>query len=240
MNPLKAILLEDDKAFRKELKGFLLSQSDVEIVFSASRGEDLIKIIDQIEAEVFFIDIGLPDLSGLEVARCVRDKWPESDIVFITSYREFAREAFEVYATDYLTKPFDQDRLLKTLNLIKKRSTTSHTLINFKTAQGQYILRENEIYFIEAQRKESIIYTRDKIITVNHLLNEITKMLKRQIFFRTSRSYLVNVQKIDSIRPSSRSSYQIHFKDIDGIAYLTKNRYSEFRQLIKKFFRSSN
>ncbi len=240
MGLLKAILLEDDKAFRKELKKFLLSQCDVEIVYCTSRGKDLIKALDHIEAEVLFIDIGLPDLSGLEVARCARDKWPESDIVFITSYREFAQEAFEVYPIDYITKPFDQDRLLKTLDLIKKRSTTSHTLINFKTDQGQYILRENEIYFIEAQRKESIIYTRDKIITVNHLLNEITKMLKRQIFFRTSRSYLVNVQKIDSISSSSRTSYQVHFKDIDGIAYLSKNLYSDFRQSIKKFFPSSN
>ncbi len=228
---IKAVILEDEMIFTDTLVKELKIIGGIEIEYISTLGKDIIQNLHKLSVEIAFIDIGLPDISGIEVAKIIRANFPDAEIIFITSFNDFTQEAIKCYATDYINKPIDKERLKKTIERIK-RKLLSEELVKIKTGNTISMIRINDIFMIEAQGKKSTVYTDSKILTAEHSLKEFEKVINAH-FFKTSRSFLVNINKIDQIIPYSKTSLEILFRGKDYKALLSKKNYPSFRTKIK-------
>jgi len=230
---LKAVVAEDDSILRKNIIKKLSMHPEIEITYSTDNGNDLLYAVSKIKPELIITDISMPGMSGIEVVKNIREKLPDTEIIFITSYQDFIKEAVNLYAYDYIEKPIDYQRFDKTIQRIAEKVSSSSNLLQFMTDEGQEIVKEQDIYVIEASKKETIIYTKVKVFTSSHSFKEAESLLDKRNFFKSSRSFIINIQKVKSIRKASRTSFKVYFIDKDFEAYLSKMKYEAFRTTIK-------
>ena len=118
MEPIKAVIIEDEELARELIKNYLKGNDTVEIIGECENGFDGVKAIAELKPDLIFLDIQMPKLNGFEMLELVDDP-PE--IIFITAHNEFAIKAFERNAVDYLLKPYSKDRLLQALEKAVER-----------------------------------------------------------------------------------------------------------------------
>lgn len=169
---LKAVVAEDDSILRKNIIKKLSMHPEVEITYSTDNGNDLFYAVSKIKPELIITDISMPGMSGIEVVKNIREKLPDTEIFFITSYQDFIKEAVNLYAYDYIEKPIDYQRFDKTIQRIAEKVSSSSNLLQFMTDEGQEIVKEQDIYVIEASKKETIIYTKVKVFTSSYSIKE--------------------------------------------------------------------
>ena len=119
---MRVLIVDDEPTPRERLRRLLDAETDVEVVGEAEDGRDAIQAIVDLRPDVVFLDIQMPELSGLEVARQI-DEARGPLIIFVTAYDQYALEAFEVHAFDYILKPFDATRLRLPLRRARERLT---------------------------------------------------------------------------------------------------------------------
>ncbi len=234
---LGVMIAEDNSLFREELVKEVANQGCFEILFVAEKGEDLLDAFNKKPVEVIFLDIGLPDMSGIEVARKIRESNINSEIIFVTSYQGFTKEAIEFYALDYLVKPLDKERLYKSLDIIKKKYGKKEQFIAFDYEGKTVYVKVNDVVFVEALRNRTKIYAVNGEYLAALSLKEISLMLPKDYFCQTSRSYVVSISKVESVKKVSRDSYYIFFRGTKEQAVLTEKYYKCFRETYKKFFK---
>ncbi len=118
MRKLRALIVDDEYPARKELRRLLASFPEVEVVGEATHAEEARQLCLALKYDLLFLDIQMPGLSGIELARELQKLSPRPRVIFTTAYQEFALDAFRVGAVDYLLKPFDEDRLAEALGRI--------------------------------------------------------------------------------------------------------------------------
>jgi DNA-binding LytR/AlgR family response regulator len=167
-----------------------------------------------------FLDIQLPDLTGLQVAELLNEFDFAIQIVFLTAYDHFAIEAFKLRAFHYLLKPYDSEDLIEVFdtysdmlkeNQLKTGQTKNKLAI--ETENGITYLSPKEIYFIEKQGREVIIHTKTEKMKAFFTLSELFEKLERFSFFRTHKSYLVNLEHIKELRAWFSGSYNLIMND---------------------------
>jgi two-component system LytT family response regulator len=144
------------------------------------------------------------------------------------------REAFEVYASDFLEKPYDFSRLKSTLERIAKKLNITEEVYEIKSQRNVRHLRVSEILCIEAFKRKSIIYTDTEEIEADYAFNDLIILLDSKYIYKSARSFAVNLLKVDSIQPFSRTSLEIVLRGSETKPLLSKNNYDEFRTLIKE------
>jgi two-component system LytT family response regulator len=112
MEKIRAIIIEDEELGRELIKNYLKDQSGVEIIAECENGFEGIKTIQEMKPDLIFLDIQMPKLNGFEMLE-ILDAHPE--IIFTTAYNQYAIQAFELNAIDYLLKPFSKERLIESL-----------------------------------------------------------------------------------------------------------------------------
>ncbi len=233
--------MEDDFQFCQEIASFIHKKMDgMRVEYFAHRGEEFLKVIAQNKPDICMIDIGLPDVSGVDIARRIREQYFDSDIIFITAYDNYFSEAVNVYAVDYITKPPDYNRLQQTLQRIKYTKSVVENTVEIKTEDKEILLlKEKEILFMESYGRKTIIYTVDGIQHVAlQSLNKFQQKLSSSIFFRSSRFHILNLTQIHSIEPFTRTSFKVHFNNTEITANLSKKQYPCFREEIKELFKN--
>lgn len=236
--PIRTIIAEDDEYLRKDIIRELLSIGDIEIEYSTDNGEDLMKVLKKVQPELIITDVDMPGISGVEAIKMIRQDIPDSEIVFITSYGQFIKEAVQLYAFDFIEKPLDKARLHETIARLKKKFIQQERITEFKTPDSVEIVKLNDIIFVEASLKKTIVHTIHKTFYSDYSLKETEPLLSESCFFKTHRSYIVNMQKVESLRPASRSSYELRFYNYQVPAYLSMNSYDEFRKTLKELYKS--
>lgn len=227
------VIVEDDPHFRKYLASILTAIPGVEVTGVFADGEEFLNQVQKLNPKILFLDVGLPGISGIQVADCIRRDFPYMDLVFITADEIHIRDAFNLYASDFITKPLDLDRLQHTVARIRKKSPMLGAVIELNCEGKIEILIEEDIFMVEALMKKTVIYTAIRTFTCLHSMKDMEARLDKNMFLRTSRSYLVNLRLVEGIKSYSRTSYQILFKSRDYLAYLQKGLYPEFRRQIK-------
>jgi two-component system response regulator LytT len=240
---LRAVLVDDERLARDEL-GFLLGQlGGIEVIGQAGDGVEALTTIERLLPDIVFLDVQMPGLTGFEVARRMLDQQVPSHIIFVTAYDQYAIEAFEVNAVDYLLKPVDPVRLGLALQRAQRRVMSDRSLD--RTGSADAISGQLEkIVELVAERQnrrdrlaikigerfmlvqaEEIIYASlaDETITVvtgQHLgtsnyrtLDELHARLDPNVFWRVHRSHLVNINKIKEIVPWFSRNYILRMKD---------------------------
>lgn len=230
---IRAIIAEDEEILRREISRKVMEISDVQVEYVTDGGKDLLNAILKLKPELAILDIKLPEMTGIEVVKKIRDQLPNTEIIFITSYEEYIKDAVKLYAADYIVKPINYDRLFNTIERIKRKFNDSSNVIEIKCGEDIKLINANDIYFIEANRKKTFFYTTYEDFLSNTSLSDVYKLLNKKVFFKTSRSYIVNLYKVYSIKSVNRTSMEISFRNKNKKAYLSKNLYYEFRNRLK-------
>jgi DNA-binding response OmpR family regulator len=127
MTTIRALIVDDERLARRRLRTLLADARDVEIVGECANGRDAVTMIGRLEPDLVFLDVQMPEMDGFGVLRTVGpSRMPP--VIFVTAYDQYALDAFEVHALDYLLKPFDEKRLSTALRIARQRRAGEHSL----------------------------------------------------------------------------------------------------------------
>ncbi|SHN26375.1 LytR/AlgR family response regulator transcription factor [Gracilibacillus kekensis] len=235
---LQVMIAEDERLAREELSYLLQQEEDVLLSPSAENGEQLLQLYRECKPDVLFLDIHMPGLTGLEVAKILRSEdGKEPVIVFTTAYETYAVEAFELQATDYLLKPFDEKRLSTTLMRVReelpKRMNKKPKIdkLIISTDKKMMVIDPLEVGYAVREGRQVLLHTLTNEVFVTKMnLKELEEKLRAFPFYRPHRSYLVNLDAIEEITPWFNGAYNIVLKD------KVKSQIPMSRTVAKDFF----
>ena len=228
MEPIKAVIIEDEELARELIKNYLKGNDTVEIVGECENGFDGIKAIAELKPDLIFLDIQMPKLNGFEMLELVDDP-PE--IIFITAHNDFAIKAFERNAVDYLLKPYSKDRLLKALDkaierirnqvpaagkvktLIQAPITEKMERVVVKSGTKIKVIPVEKIIYLEAQDDYVMIYTAEGKHLKQATMKYFEDCLDPSDFIRVHRSYMVHVDQVVQLEPYSRDNFVLKLKN---------------------------
>ena len=235
---MRVLIVDDEKLALSRLKRILNEEGILDIV-ECNNPIDAIKEIAKNKFDVVFLDISMPAMTGLELANTIMDLNPNTFIIFQTAFEEYALEAFANGGLDYILKPISNESIKRCLEKIKKFSsnsndTTCSKKIVAKRGAKIYMIDVEDIYYIQADLDEVIIKIKDTDACVRKKMQDMQDLLTGKNFFRIHRSYIVNVDKIKSMKSIEQSKLEISFNDIDDVITSSKDGAKEFREYIEK------
>lgn len=233
MNAIKTIIVEDEKPARDLLKGYLEGIPEIELIGEFDNGFDGLKAINEKKPDAVFLDVQMPKLTGFELLE-VLDFHPE--VIFTTAYDQYAIQAFEQNAVDYLLKPFSRERFGNAISKLKDRlekpldrpkgtsgvekikihladSDEKLHRIVIKKAGKIHVISTGDIHFLEAQDDYVMIYTEDGKYLKQQTMKYFEKHLDNEQFVRVHRSYIANISWIERIEPYEKSNFVLILKD---------------------------
>ena len=243
----KVLIADDDQGMRMILKKMIDKQEGFELVGEAENGQEALQLSEALRPHVVFLDVEMPLLDGLECAKRIMDINPKTFIIFATGHSEYMPEAFDIYAFDYLVKPFKLDRINQTLTRIKELQHQSdlHSIkqiIKHEKGLDKLVIRNKEgisfidmedIILIQREDRSTAVYTiREKYIT-SEGLSELEERLDKTVFFRSHKSYIINLSMVHKISTYGRWTYIIKLKNTDIDALLTHDKYDELQKLFE-------
>lgn len=242
--PLRALVVEDEVPAREELR-FRLQEIDpsAEIELAAT-AIDALRLLKQRPFDVVFADIMMPGLSGLELVEVLNEFDAPPAVVFVTAYDEYALQAFDLRAVDYLLKPVAPDRLRETLERLRTGrrrapdagpATTSWLERLPVEAAGRTVLVDvAEICYAEA--RDDIVYVRtyDKLYPSRFSLQELESRLPSPPFLRIHRAFVANMRRVVEIRPYFNGAYILKVDDQSGTDLtVSRGRFKDLRALLR-------
>jgi len=234
---LKTLIVDDEKLALSRLKR-LLEEEGVTDISECNNPIDAIKLVSKEKFDIAFLDISMPNMSGLELANTIRDINPNTFIIFQTAYSEHALEAFQSGGVDYLLKPISNESIKKALEKIEKfmvkEDIDSSKRIMAKRGSKLYLIDIDDIFYIKADLDEVIIKIKNTDAYVRKKIGDMEKLLKGKNFFRIHRSCIVNVDKIKSMQSMEQSKLEISFEGIDDVVTSSKDGAKEFREYLEK------
>jgi two-component system LytT family response regulator len=224
MTRLKAVLVDDERLARVNLKNLLELFPEIKIVGEADSIKSAIETINQCKPQIIFLDIQLTGESGFDLLEKIDNSFK---IIFVTAFDEYAIRAFEVNATDYLLKPVNPERLKLSIDrIVNKEGEGKSTKKKFEYSDNIFVrLNNNTSKFIKISSITSIISVGNysKIVTNNAKHCLVLKTLKQwqeelpnSIFIRVHRSSIINIEHIDHIEKYSITHHKVFLKNIPG------------------------
>ena len=203
---LKCLLADDEPLALQVLEKYISGLPQLELVASCNNAFQVMEILQKKKLDLLFLDIQMPKLSGISLVKTLQQK---PLIIFTTAYKEYAVEAFELDAVDYLLKPFSFERFLKAVNKVlhlnQTETTTEDDTTTSSTAGFLYFRADrkmikvflDEILYIESLKDYVKIHRiNDKPLVVKQSIGTLEAMLPQNIFVRIHRSFIVSVNKI--------------------------------------------
>ncbi|CFY09644.1 Signal transduction response regulator, receiver domain [Syntrophomonas zehnderi OL-4] len=218
------ILIVDDEPVTGSLLASIIKEVPGVITDVASSGKEALEKAAINEYQVVFVDIDMPEMNGMELADILAKKYKQLSLVFATAHPDYALEAFELYSFDYILKPYDEERIKKTVKKLaeKSHSDQSEAAIPVKTKEQMLFLKPSHILYVETRDSGIIIKTSNRNYATREDIHAFEVRLQSYDFFRCHRSYLVNLRHIKEIIPSGRT-YQIILDTDDRIPLSRKH-----------------
>ena len=197
---MRIAVCDDEEVFRtqeKELIDKLAGSIDV-IVDAYSDGRKLLEAFDKNPYDVLFLDIEMPAMDGITLAKKLRERSDSIYIVFLTGHVEYALEGYEVNALRYLTKPVQEDKLREVLRFVMDQSTSKRQIL-IKVDGDEMLINVSDIIYLEAQNQYVMLYTTGGEYLVRYNIGDFEEQLKNDGFFRVHRGYLVSLAKVKKL-----------------------------------------
>lgn len=252
---IQAIIAEDETPSRDLLKKQLLSVwPDLDIVGEAENGVEAKQMIKELRPDCAFLDIKMPGLSGMEVAK---ETAGICRVVFITAYDQYAVDAFENEAVDYILKPANKERLEKTVTRLKAQINARSPIENVSETLERLMLKisrqqpvqqylqwvraqvgdsislvpVDKIYFFQARDKYTTVMTKNEEYLIRKSIAELVEELDPALFFRIHRGTIVNARFIDKIDTLPGSRGQLRLKDRPEVHTISRSYSNRFKQM---------
>ncbi|WP_186580031.1 LytR/AlgR family response regulator transcription factor [Aquibacillus kalidii] len=240
-NTIRTLIVDDERYARDELKHLLSAFDSIQVIGEADSGEAAILQAIKHQPDVIFLDIEMPKVNGMEVAKSLLELKSTPSIIFATAHPEFAAEAFRFEAVDYLLKPYDEERLQETIERIEKRylphtehesiRTAAKLAIDFK---GEILyIHPDEILYICREEKITKIRGMSRSFETKTTLKEFEHRLKPYPFFRIHKSYLVNLDYVSKLSPWFNGAYQLELKGCADVLAVSRNYVRGLREVLE-------
>jgi two-component system, LytTR family, response regulator len=238
---LRIVVVDDEQLARDELCFQLEQLGGVEIIAQAGNGVEALRVIETYQPDLVMLDVQMPGVTGFEVARQVMQAGVEAQVVFVTAYDQYAIDAFDVNAVDYLLKPVDPERLALAVVRARKRKATARPAeprsepdlerlvqmladrqgrreqLAIKVEDRFLLVQTDEVVHASVEDDQIRVVTNSLSGTSNYrTLDELQTRLDPAVFWRVHRSHLVNINKIKEIVPWFSRNYILKMKDGKG------------------------
>ncbi len=229
---IRTMVVDDEALALERLVKHIASDPEFKTVAQASDGIEAVKLSRSMPVDVIFLDIDMPGKNGIEVALELSDQETPPVVVFVTAHNEFAVKAFELHAIDYILKPYDPDRLQRSLERVKEAvklkkpmreklaafgndyATQSRKLVGRRSNSKERVLIDpNDIVYFYARLAQVTAHLADKEFIVNLTLEELEKTLEPGRFARSHRAYIVNLSKVEKVVPMFNENFELILKD---------------------------
>ncbi len=219
---MKALIIDDERLARTELKRLLTPFKEINVVGEAVNADDALEKIQELKPDLLFLDIQMPGKTGFDLLEEL-DSVPT--VIFVTAYDEYALKAFEYNALDYLLKPIEPKRLEETVNKLiekKRKKTISELDKDFLTEGDQVFVKDGEkcwfvklenVRLFESEGNYVRIYFGENKPLILRTLNYLDERLDDKTFFRANRKHIVNLKWIASIEPWLNGGLLVKLKD---------------------------
>jgi DNA-binding LytR/AlgR family response regulator len=202
---MNALIIDDNKIARTTIKQLAGKIADIHVVGECSDAMDAYNLLQAQPVDLLLLDIEMPGMSGLDLTKNLVSKRPV--IIFITSNREYAAEAFDLNVADYIIKPVTPSRFIQAIDKAREILESNKEEVNVKADEFIFIrdsnvvrrLKLDNIIFAEAMGDYVKLYTPEKFYAIHTTLKAVEERLPPSLFLRVHRSYLVAVNKIDTI-----------------------------------------
>ncbi len=251
MSNLRLLIVDDEPLIRRGIRKALSSFEDIEVAAECSCGAEAVQAIQGEHPDLVLLDVQMPDFSGLEVVRQIGAKSMPLT-VFITAYDQYAVQAFELNAVDYLLKPFDEDRFRESLDRARQRIGTQsqaafvqqlESLLSERTQKRleRLVVHNGDRYdfvpvdsidWIESANNYVEIHCGPKQFLLGETLTHLENKLDSKRFLRIHRCRIVNTSRIVAVHPLLSGSYEMELRN--GVRLTTGRQYKDVvQQMIK-------
>ncbi len=232
---IRTLIVDDEKPARDELTFLLKSFPEIQLVGQGKNGVEALALIKEHSPDLVFLDVQMPGLNGLGVIKKLMDRKNKlPHIVFATAFDNYAVQAFEVNAVDYILKPFDKARLARAVQRCKKAleadaspterleslvsqmgaGKTPPVKLLVKTQQRLFLVDADDVIFASIEDGTITVVTREVEGTSNYrTIEDLQESLEPKTFWRAHRSFLVNINHITEVVPWFKSSYMLKMAD---------------------------
>lgn len=247
MNDIRVLIADDDAGMRTVMRHMIAKVEGFTLIGEAEDGLTLMELVEAHRPQVVFLDVEMPKMSGVECARLIQDTDPATVIIFATAHDQYMGDAFEVYAFDYLLKPFKVERVLKTLErardritrreekplpALKPRNQAAAGRLMLHHRDGVSFLDMKDILLVQREERATVIYTlNDGRYVTSDSLGDTEARLDPQVFFRCHKSYIINLSHIKSITPYGRWTYVVQLNGTQHDALITHEKYEELEKM---------
>ncbi|MEM7195030.1 MAG: LytTR family DNA-binding domain-containing protein [Pseudomonadota bacterium] len=238
---MKYLIIDDEPIARVRLREMLGRIDPSGYILEAENGEEAMSIYEQEAAEVLLVDIRMPGISGIELAYHLSALDNPPAVIFTTAYNEYALEAFEANAIDYLLKPIQQDRLKRALakadpitksqgNALKEGGSRSHIAVNQK---GKIkLVPLHQICYFRAENKYVAVRTRDARYLINETLNQLEEDMDDE-FIRVHRNALISTRFLEGLEKIDDNRWCVLFQDIDDKLEISRRQTPTIRRWLR-------
>jgi two-component system, LytTR family, response regulator len=250
---IKTLIVDDEPLARDRVKRFLRDESDLEIVGECGNGVDAVASIKQNKPDLVFLDIQMPEKNGFEVIKALSGKTLPT-VVFVTAYDQYALQAFDVHALDYLLKPFTRERIHRAVTRAREQienrriGNIDERLVSLiadlkgekkylerlvvKSVGRVFFLKTDEIDWIEAAGNYVKLHVGRESHMIRETMNGIEAKLDPDKFLRIHRSTVVHIDRIRELQPMFSGDYAVILRDGNELA-LSRNYRERFLELFE-------
>ena len=253
----RGVIAEDEELLRTALSSLLKEAwPQLQIVAECEDGASALESIAELQPDVAFLDIRMPGLTGIEVARGLADASPRTQVVFVTAYDQYAIDAFEQGAIDYLLKPITRERLLATVQRIQARAAAGHpdgaTLeallrhlsarempaskpplvwITASTGKDTRLIMVDDVAYFQADNKYTMVMTAEGESLLRTPLRELLDSLDAATFKQIHRSTIVNMKAVASVSRDDTGRGRLKLKNRPEMLTVSQPFMSLFRNM---------
>ncbi len=240
---MKAIIVDDERLARNELKRLLENFPHIEVIAEAANTDEAAALLETMQPDVLFLDIQMPGKTGFEWLESWDGYLPE--VIFTTAFDEYALKAFEVNALDYVLKPIGLARLSESIQKLDKRqvqqtrlgSTSNHVLgaqdqIFVKDGERCWFVRLDRVRLCESMGNYVRLFFDDQKTLVLKSLNALEERLDPKVFFRANRKHIINLNYIDKIEPWFSGGLQVTLSGKGEKIEISRRQSIRFKELL--------
>lgn len=227
---ISTLVVDDEELAREELAYLLKDFPEIDLLQTASNGLEALRLIEQVEPELVFLDVQMPGLDGLGVIANLREKGgPLPHFILTTAFDQYAVEAFRLQALDYLLKPVEKERLAESVERVKRivdekqqpekspeapKAAAQRTKLLVKANNRNLIVDAQDVIYATIDEGTITVVTSQFEGQSNYrTIEELQSNLDPNLFWRVHRSFLVNINKIREVIPWFKSSFQLKMDD---------------------------
>lgn len=238
---MRALVIDDERLARKELIGLLAEHPQIEVIGEAVNADEAFEMINKLDPDLLFLDIQMPGKTGFELLEML-DRVPA--VIFTTAYDEYALQAFDVNALDYLLKPIQPERLTECISKVIEQaqaSSDSDQETNKKLGlDDQVFVKDGDKCWFVGLSKIRLFESDGNYIKVHFdtnrpmihkSLNALDEKLDQRSFFRASRKHIINLSWLESIEPWFNGGLMVKLKGGDKVE-VSRRQAAKFKEMM--------